>query len=76
MLLAQWTLNPKKGRHLTPAFCGNSYISFDKEEIRHQISIILGPLFSNMKNRLASAIDQGILEEQYELICTLCIANY
>lgn len=31
---------------------------------------ILGPLFSSMKNCLACAIDQGILEEQYEVTCT------
>ena len=37
--MAQWTLNSKKGPHLTLAFCGHSYISFDKGEIRHQISI-------------------------------------
>lgn len=34
---------------------------------------ILEPFFPNMKHRLASAIDQSILEEQYEVTCTLCI---
>ena len=37
---------------------------------------ILGPLFSRMTNRLASAIDQSILGEQYEVTRTLYNVSY
>lgn len=49
------------------------YIIRQRGNPTSDIHKVLGPLFSNMKNRLASTIDQGILEEQYEVTWTLCI---